>query len=231
MTIEEIRALTQKELEALRIKGKAELLNIKEHDCYFTDLEGAFGYSVLVFKNNHHIYYANDYQLHHKNKTKEDLKQWYINILSNKLFTEIELLENVKTYDEYNKKSYYMRNYWIMQYDYISIFRIGENTEEMKKAKEKMFYCADCFCYVSDKNIIKKAKKFITHIEKTFSIAKENTDIFRDMLSRELANHEACITCSYSDALCALGLRFENLTDEQKEITIEELQKQINAYY
>ena len=84
MTIEEIRALTQKELETLRIKGKAELLNIKEHDCYFTDLEGAFGYSVLVFKNNHHIYYANDYQLHHKNKTKEDLKQWYINILSNK---------------------------------------------------------------------------------------------------------------------------------------------------
>ena len=103
MNIKEIEALTMKELELLKKEGKAELLNIKEHDCYFTDLGKYFGYSVLVFKNNKHMYYVNDYQLHHSSKSIDKLKQWYIDTLENKLYTESELMEDIQDYNEYKK--------------------------------------------------------------------------------------------------------------------------------
>lgn len=230
MTINEIEALTIEEVETMRIDGKAELLTIKEHNCYLVDLKGYFGYSVLVFKNNHHIHYANDYQLHHKGKTIPELKKWYIDTLSRKLFIESELMEEVHTYDEYTCKGYYVRNYWIMQFDRVSAFYIGKPDKELEKAKKELIYCPTCFCYVKDKNIIEKAYRFIEHIEESFSMARNNTEVFRKMISYELANHEACITCDYRDALESLGMKFENLTEEQRRIVKEELNKQIDRY-
>ncbi len=230
MTIKEIESLTIEELELLKKEGKAELLIIKEHNCYLVDLGEYFGYSVLVFKNNKHIYYANDYQLHHSNISIEELKEWYIKTLNSKLFTELELMEDIQNYNEYDKKSHYVRNYWIMQFDYISCWYIGEPTEEQKKAKEKMFFCPTCFCYVNDKNIIDKSNKFITHIELSYNKAQENTEVFRKMISYELSNHEACITCDYKETLDALGLNFKNLTEEQQIIVKEELKKQVENY-
>ena len=227
MDIYDIEALTVQEMEELRANGEAELLNIKDHNCYLVDLKGYFGYSVLVFKNSHHIYYANDYQLHHNNKTKEELRTRYIEGLKNKLFTESELMENVQTYANYERMSYYVRNYWIMQFDHVSIFYIGKPTEEQKKAKEEMVFCPTCFCYVSDKTVVEKAYKLINHIEKSFSEAKENEEVFREMISYELANHEAGYTGSYTDALESLGLEFNNLTDRQRSIVTEELKLQI----
>lgn len=230
MTIREIEALTLDQVEGMKKEGKADLLNIKNHSCYLVDLGEYFGYSALIFKNNHHIYYANDYQLHHRTKTIEELKEWYTETLNNKLFTESELMENIYSYDEYNRKGYYIRNYWIMQYDYISAFYIGKLEKELQEAKEKMIFCPTCFCYVEDKNIVHNASSFIRHIEESFANVKENDDIFRKMVSCELANHEACITCDYSDALEALGLKFEGLTEGQKHIVREELKEQIENY-
>lgn len=230
MTISEIEALRIEELEKKREEGMAELLAIKGHDCFLVNLGGAFGYSVLVFKNNHHVHYANDYQLHHSCKTEAELKRWYIDTLNNKLFTEAELMEEIHTYDEYTRKSYYVRNYWIMQFDRVSAFCIGKPGKELEEAKEKMFYCPTCFCYVKDKNIIERSQEFISHIKKSFNKASENIEVFRKMVSYELANHEACITCDYRDTLDSLGMKFENLTEEQKRIVKEELRRQINNY-
>ena len=230
MNIREIEALTEQDVIKLKEEGKAELLKIKEHDCYLVNLGEYFEYSVLVFKNNKHMYYVNDYQLHHRNKSIEELKQWYIETLNNKLFTETELMEDIQDYDEYTKKSHYVRNYWIMQFERVSVFYIGNLSEEQIIAKEKMFYCPTCFCYVNDKSIIEKANKFITHIEKSFMKAKENTEVFRKMISYELANHEACITYDYRDALDSLGLTFNKLTEDQKRIVKQELNKQIESY-
>lgn len=231
MTIDEIRALTIKDIKLLEAKKEIELMNIKEHDCYLIDLEGYFGYSILVFKNDKHIHYADDFQLHHRGKSLSDLKECYIRTLNNKLFTETELLEDVKNYTECQNKSYYVRNYWIMQFDYVSIFYIGELDKSQVEAKEKMFYCPACFCYVNDKSIIDKANEFINHIEKSYSKAQKNIEVFRKMISYELANHEACITYDYQDALDALGLTVENLTKDQFKIVKEELKKQIENYY
>lgn len=227
MDIREIEALTIEEMEEMKKEGKAELIIIKDHSCYFADLEDYFGYSVLVFKNNRHIYYVNDYQLHHRTKTIQELRQWYIDTLNNSLFTETELLGDVKNYYEYKKKSHYIRNYWIMQHEYISIFHIGETTKELEDAKKNMFYCPVCFCYVKNKNIVEQAKKLLYHVEISFAKIQNDPEVFRKMLSYELANHEAGYTCDYADALDALGLKFEELTEEQKQIVKEELNKQI----
>lgn len=234
MTITKIENLTYTEAKELAI----EILNIKEHECFLVDFDGYFGYSILVFKNEKHIYYANDYELHHRHlveeKGKEALKQFYIDSLNRKLYTDGELMEEVKTYDEYENKSYFLRNYWIMRYDYLSIFRINpsekEEEEYQKMKKNFPFSNPISFCYVKEKEIIDTQKKYYEHLEKSFKELKENIETFREMICYQLANHEACITCSYQDALDSLCLKVEDLTEEQCNIVKEELRKQIARY-
>ncbi|WP_024854739.1 DUF7659 family protein [Mediterraneibacter gnavus] len=231
--IEMIKELTFEDAKELAIES----MEIKEHECFFVDFGGCFGYSVLVFKNRKHVYYADDFELHHTYKVKESgkeaLKQWYIKSLNRKLFTDIELMETVINYDEYERKNYFLRNYYIMRFDYISIFGIGE---EAKKAFEEArniytVYNPVSFCYVKDKTIVDTQTKILKHLEKSFKNLKKNDETFRQMISSELANHEACITCDYTDALDSLGLNFNKLTESQQKIVKEELRRQINAYY
>ena len=230
--IDEIRALTIKETRQMAI----ETMEIKEHECVFVDFGGYFGYSVLVFKNGKHIHYADDFELHHghivKEKGKEALKQWYIESLNRKLYTDAELLEEVTSYDEYEKKSYFLRNYYIMRYDYVSIFGIGEEAKREFEEARKTYtiYNPVSFCYVKDKSIVDTQAKYLNHLEEAYNRLKDNTETFREMVSRELANHEACITCDYTDALNALRLKFENLTEDKQQIVMEELRKQMTNY-
>ncbi len=219
MTITEIRALT---LEDLR-NFETEIISVKEHNCYFVDLGGAFGYSVLVFKNKKHIYFANDYQLHHQSKTLEELKQWYIDTLNRKLFTEAELMENVTSYDNYTSKRHYLANYWIMQFNHISPFYIGKPSEEQEKAKEKMLFCRTCYSYVEDKSIIDRANKLMNNIEKSYNELQKDDEVFRKMISYELANHEAGYTGECGDTLYYLGLKFDELSEPRQKIVKQEL--------
>lgn len=233
MNIRNIENLTYEEAKELAV----ETMRIKDHDCFFVELGERFGYSILVFKDNMHVYYANDYELHHnwlvKKKGKESLRDYYIKEMQNKLYTDEELLQDIKSYDEYNKKSYFLRNYWIMRYDYLSAFVIGkENQKKLDKEKKSYpFFNIISFCYVKDDDIIKTQTKYLKHIEREFKKLKSNEDTFREMIKSELANHEACITCSYEETLQALGIRYDDLTYEQKKIVKEELDKQISNYY
>lgn len=135
--IEMIKELTFEDAKELAIES----MEIKEHECFFVDFGGYFGYSVLVFKNGKHVHYVDDFELHHTYKVKESgkeaLKQWYIKSLNRKLFTDIELIETVINYDEYERKNYFLRNYYIMRFDYISIFGIGEEAKKLLKKLEK----------------------------------------------------------------------------------------------
>ena len=75
--IDMIREITEEEAKKLSLESEC----IKGHNVYFVDFDGGFGYSVLVYKNNHHIHYANDYQLHHYHETTEELKKIYISVI------------------------------------------------------------------------------------------------------------------------------------------------------
>ncbi len=232
MTIREIERITFAEAQNMAIATT----EIKEHDCFFVELGEHFGYSVLIFKNGRHIYHANDYELHNSHivtkKGKEALKRYYIKSLSKKLFTNAELLEPIGSYEEYNRKDYFLRNYWIMRYDYISAFAITEEDqnaiEEGKKSHP--FFNLMSFCYVGDEKIIHEEAKYFEHLHNEFEKLYDDLDTFRKMVSTELANHEACVTCDYTDALSAMGLTFSELSFEKQSIVKEELKKQIDWY-
>ena len=232
MTIREIEKITFAEAQNMAI----ETTEIKEHECFFVELGEYFGYSVLIFKNGRHIYHANDYELHHsltvEKKGKEGLKRYYIKSLSKKLFTNAELLEPIGSYEEYNRKDYFLRNYWIMRYDYISAFAITDEKQNAIEEGKKThpYFNPMSFCYVANKEIIDEESKFFDHLKKEYEKLSDDLDTFREMVSTELANHEACVTCDYTDALSAMGLTFSELSNEKQRIVKEELKKQIDWY-
>lgn len=234
MNITKIENLTYEEAAALALEN----LTIKDHDCFFVDFGGYFGHSVLVFKNGKHVYHANDYELHHhwlvKEKGSDVLREYYIKEMNGKLYTDAEMMEEPTSYDEYEKKSYFLRNYYIMRYDHESIFFIGTNKErearKRKIEKEYPYYNPVSFCYVSDPEIIDTQKKYLKILQNAYKHLQNNLEVFREMVRKELANHEACITCDYTDALDALGLTFEELTEEKQKIVREELKRQIESY-
>ena len=84
MNITEIENLTYDEVQNIALDH----MTIKDHDCFFVDLGKYFGYSVLIFKNKKHIYYANDYQLHHPATNIQELKEKYIKHLNESLFLD-----------------------------------------------------------------------------------------------------------------------------------------------
>lgn len=217
-------------------KNALEIMKIKDHDCFFVDFGSNLGYSVLVFRNGKHIHYANDYELHHsylvKEQGKETLRQYYIDTMNGKLFTDGELLQGATSYDEYKRKYYFLRNYWIKQFDSLSIFGIGDKAQkEFDEAKPNFpFYNPISFCYVADAEIVEKSKMLSEYLEKAYAELKTDDTAFRDMVRRELANHEACITCDYTDTLRALGMVFEELTEARQHIVKQELNRQIREY-
>ena len=229
MTVENLSYNEAKEmaLETLEIKG---------HTCFLVDLGEHLGYSILVYKNFKHIHYANDYQLHHewlvKNKGLDALRESYIQSMNCSLFTEEELMGPLHSYDEYTKKVHYLHNFWIMQYEYTSLFAISEKDQRIleEKVKTMPYYCPTCFCNVADPKIIPVAAKMKEHLDAEFETLKKRKDHFRQMVSYELANHEACITCDSDEALASLGLSWSELTLEQQQIVSEELNKQIHQY-
>ena len=231
-TINDIESLTFDEAAEISL----DYINIKDHDILFVDFGGYFGYSALVFKNEKQIYYANEYELHHKYlveaQGKSALKDHYCNELSGKIFTEAELMNVVKSYDDYTTKSYYLRNYWIMQFDHLSCFGIGKQWEKEYEEKRKIYkcFCPACFCYVKDLEIVKRASEILEHLQVEFDKIKSSDEVFREMISTELANHEACITCDYEPALAALNMSVKDLTENQIKIMKEELHKQIEYY-
>lgn len=232
MVIDKIDSLTEKEAKELA----SEIMEIKGHQCYLIDFDDRFGYSILIFKNGKHIYHADDYELYHgytvKNYGKEHLRNLYIEEMNNKLYTDEELLEPIKTYEEYEHKGHFLRNYWIMRYDYATAFYIGEKQkkEVEQNVKKYPFYNPVSYCYVSDKAIVADSIKYEKFLEKEFKRLKDNLKVFREMVSYELANHEAGYTGSYEDGLSALGLSFNQLSEEKQKIVLEELYKQIHGY-
>lgn len=215
--IHDIEAMTE---EAAFIYAEDTAI-IKEHDIYFVDFGGYFGFSALVFYDAKHIYYANDYQLHHKkitwhddgshtteDYTKEELKNLYIKTLNNKLFTDEELSEPLKDYNEYQKKDYYIRNYYGMRKPYISIFFIGsdEEREARRKETESMHYSNIAFAYYHDKEMPGKIERLHKALEEQKANTLNNYEYQKKAFKLEAYNHEYGISWDADyDTLSAFG--------------------------
>lgn len=195
-----------------------EVMEIKEHNAYFIDFPGYFGYSVVVFKDGHHIHYANDYELHHPNKTREELREWYIEALYNILFTEQEISEPLKDYNDYERKSHFLNNYYGMRRDYLSIFYIGGDKEK-------------------DADFIKHHVELHLELMKRKEEMKNSYDYWRGAFYYEMGNHEYHINTYQGDwdTLSVFGkIEWHGNEDNELEQYFDELgfnEMQRQAYF
>lgn len=136
-TIRDIEAMTEAQAAAMA----TEAATIKGHQVYFVDFGGYFGYSVLVFADGHHIKFADDYELHHAGKSRDELREFYLDSLNKKLFTADEM-ETVTNYQDKQAKEYYIRNYYGLRRDHISMFFCGpdKEREKLRKKTENMIF-------------------------------------------------------------------------------------------
>lgn len=222
LNIEQIETLQIEEVRA----NALEKINIKGFDVYLVDLGKYFGYSALVFKNDHHIYFANLYELHYRYNSpiREQLKEKYINLLNDKLFTDEELT-TVKDHEDYNKKTYFIRNYMPQEYDYLTAFCINGiykgKDQEKYESGEYTNYSNIAFAYFKDNSYQNRAKPLIYKLEKSYKEVMENIDNFKEAVRYALYNHEACITYEYETALNSLGLTFEELPKDKQLVVLK----------
>ena len=169
-----------------------ESMTIKGHNIYLVDFGGYFGYSRLVFADGRHIHYANDYELHHAGRSKEELREWYINAANNILFTEDELTEPLASYDEYTQKREYLTNYYGMRRDYLSIFYIDGKEKFDEQRKFYTVYDPVCFAYYKecDADFVKHHIALSEKLDALMESTNENYEYQVEAFLKEMYNHE-----------------------------------------
>ena len=191
-TIYEIEALTEAEAAAFA----EESTEVKEHQIYFVDFGGYFGYSVLVFADGRHIYHANDYELHHKGKSRDELRGIYAKKLNRILFTESELTAPTSDPDEIDRRRYYLQNYYGMRRENVSCFAIFHNAAEEAAYTQRiagMVLNRVCFAYYNDRDFVKKCVQLQQGIEAAANANADNFDYWKAAFLREMDNHEYAI--------------------------------------
>lgn len=225
-------------IESIAEKSASEIAEehttVKGHDIYFVDFEGYFGYSMLVYLNGGYIHYANDYELHHGSHKgdKQYLRNYYIEQAKRKLFTEAEFAEPIKTYDEYNAKRYYIYNYYPMQKERESIFAINPTDEKKRAFKERTkdwTYNPIGFCYMPDKDFVKRNIELANQLEKAKEDTLNNFDYWKSAFLYEMWNHEYAINweADYStlSAFGNIGWHEDDIATYFKELGFNETQK------
>ena len=227
-----IEAMTEQEAQEIAEEKHV----IKEHNVYFIDLEGYFGFSAIVFKNGHNIRHANDYELHHEGKTREELKEWYIGTMNHKLYTDAEL-QTVASYDDYTAKENFLRNYYGLRYEYISAFNIFHNDAEEAAFTEKikgLFYNPVCFGYFETEEPVKKMIGLFTQLVKAREEMSKRPEYMKEAFYREMCNHEYCINWqgNYDVFSCFGRVTYgedKSAAEYMEELNFSEEQK--NAFY
>ena len=208
MTISEIEALDETTVKAMA----KETLEIKGHTVYFADMGRWFGYSALVFADGRHIYHANDYALHHNGKTREELREWYVKTMNEKLFTEDELRTPCKDYSERQAKEHYIRNYYQMRREHQTIYCKPEEAKEWyKRDREHAVYSDIAFAYFKPADAA-----FVAHLEGLYRAFVACNDPLRDYdrakdaFMHEMFNHEYPINWQgdYDVISCFTSVRY-----------------------
>lgn len=223
-SIRGIEALAETEAEYLVNALHGEKKAIKQHEVYFIDLRGYFGFCALVFKNGRHIYHADQFELHYKymNGDRKKLYKKFVQILRGKLYTDRELRGPIKNYVEYTNKCYFLRNYYSMRFEYLSIFGIGEEAQRNFDEKRKIFtvYNENSFCYMLPENAadVKKQAELLQAVENSYKAFINDAENFKNAIIHELYNFEYMYSHSIAEPLAALGYSWNGLTNAQKMI-------------
>ena len=228
--IDDIYALTEEEAASMAI----ETMETKGFNIYFIDFEGYFKYSYVVFKDGHHIRYADDFESHHssiveerqgslivpKANARENLRECYIERINAKLFTEEEITGPVKSYDDYEAKRDFLVNYYSYLRDHVSGFEIlntKEKEEEYKAKVSGMIFDKIAYAYYDkeDEDFVKHHIALFVALVKSREETKNNYDYWFGAFVYEMYNHEYVINWSADyDTLSAFG----NITYEKQSL-------------
>lgn len=152
--------------------------------------------------------------------------------MNNKLFTESEILEPIKDYNEYRRKSYYLHNYYGMQTDYVSCFQIfhtSKEKEDFEKQTETMTLNRVAFAYMSDKDFIKHHCELYSTLEENAEKLNGDYEYQKSAFLYEMYNHEYGINyqADYDTLSCfgKIGWHDGDLNMYFKELEFTEVQK------
>lgn len=200
-TIRDIEVLTEEQAAAMAI----EAAEIKGHQVYFVDFGGYFGYSALVFADGHHIKHADDYELHHAGKSRDELRELYFASFNGKLFTADEM-STVSDYQDKQAKEYYIRNYYGLRRDHISMFFCGpdKEREKLRKKTENMIFSPVFMAYYDkkDADFVKSGEKLLAALENA-EPDKGNSEYWKSAFLREMFNHEYGINWQADFDVCS----------------------------
>ena len=193
--IDEIDALTEEEARALSL----ETMTIKEHTVYLVDFGGYFGYSALVYMDGRHIYYANEYELHHESLKgdRNALKARYIEYLTGKLWTDAEIEGPLHSYHEYQSKEYYLRNLYPQRRDHISIWFYGPEEERAARQEKikSMIYCPFAFAFFrpEDRDFVSRMSELYNDLSAARDSMENDPEYLKTAILYEMYNHEYSI--------------------------------------
>ena len=179
-TIKDIESMSAADLADMA----EEIETIKDHTVYFVDFGGYFGFSACVCAEGQHIKYANDYELHHKGKSRDELREIYRRTLSNKLFTESELA-SVSGYEDKHAKEYYLRNYYAMRRPHVSMFCIGPAPDT-----SGMIFSPVFMGYYRDSGFVKHGAELLRALNESERKNAETFDYWKNAFLYEMYNHE-----------------------------------------
>ena len=228
MTIDEIKSMSETDVQ----KMKNEKFDIKGYTVYLVDLGEYFGYSAMVFKNNHQIEYANDYKLHHTGKTDEELKKWYLESLPRKLFTDEEIADPLKSANEFRNKRDFLINHYSLQVDRVSHFHIWKTEEERQailKSVEGWYDDPIGLCWVKDKDFVDKHVKLWKELCDREAHAMENFDYCKSAFLYEMYNHEYGINWQADwdvlSCFCDIAYKNESTSEYLARTNFSDMQK------
>ncbi len=243
LSYDTIEKLTEAQAQEMAL----DTAEVKGYTVYFIDGGEHRGFSSLVYKDGHHIHYVDDFSnLHPSIKSADDLKAKYLEVLNNKLFTEDELAEPLKSYDDYRKKSHFLHNYYHMSKDYVSMFFIvtPESEKEHRKKISGMTFNPIGLCYMRDKDFIKHHIELNDTLEALKLNVKHNYEYQKSAFKYEMFNHEYVINwqadydvlsvfgvVNYNDDLNAM-MDSLNFTEVQKRAYLDarsEVCREMNA--
>ena len=196
----DIEDLDEKQAKTMAI----ETAEIKGFNVYFIDFGEYFNYCALVYKDGRHINHASLNQLTDGGNTAESegqigLKNRYVKILNDKLFTEDEIVGPVKSYKDFSAKLYFLQNLYSQQRESVSFFNIFHNEEEEAEYDRKvsgMIRDAVGLCYYYP-----KVQEFVKHhyelreaLFKAKDQMKNDYDYWFNAFLYEMYNHEYMIS-------------------------------------
>lgn len=223
-TIDMIEKISESDAQSMAM----EHLEIKGHDVYLVDFGGCFGYSALVFADGMPIYYANDYALHHsKSSGESELRALYVKGLNGKLFTEEEIAGPIENYGDYDRKSYFLHNYYGMRKPYVSIFGNFNDKNQVtayeKKRQTFTHYNEIAFAYYEDEAFVDHHRELFRRLEQSLAKMNDSFDYWVGAFKHEMYNHEYAINGQADyDTLSAFGnLHWANDLYRGHEPTLE----------